>query len=333
MRGNRRPGREAETVSGSIPACAGEPAPDPGTGPQDVVYPRVCGGTELHYATHDGSTGLSPRVRGNPGTAPHPGGALWSIPACAGEPISVSCSSRLPAVYPRVCGGTISAGSPATNAAGLSPRVRGNPVRPHILRSVRRSIPACAGEPIPGCVSVIISTVYPRVCGGTPAGGEHQDVGMGLSPRVRGNRTDNGNPPPSLRSIPACAGEPNPAYAPSAAGAVYPRVCGGTRPSRRSVPPVQGLSPRVRGNRQRRPKRDIALGSIPACAGEPARRGLKIISHRVYPRVCGGTLYCGAGGATLGGLSPRVRGNLSASARSAVCFRSIPACAGEPQPR
>ena len=51
-----------------------------------------------------------------------------------------------------------------------------------------RSIPACAGEPIPcltyaGCV-----TVYPRVCGGTRMSSKGLTHSRGLSPRVRGNQ-------------------------------------------------------------------------------------------------------------------------------------------------
>ena len=173
-------------------------------------------------------------------------------------------------VYPRVCGGTASAGGS--------------------IRYWLRSIPACAGEPrwepdrrrrpqsglsprVRGNRSyhlkhlTILLKVYPRVCGGTsdlkrltsfdqlngsiPAcAGEpwilrrFKDVLPGLSPRVRGNRCSANN----VRSMIK----------------VYPRVCGGTM-----------------------------NGSIPACAGEPpATRltvGLTAVQLRVYPRVCGGT--------------------------------------------
>ena len=52
---------------------------------------------------------------------------------------------------------------------GLSPRVRGNRL-PHLFhRQMRRSIPACAGEPSQDLYERIMETVYPRVCGGTPS--------------------------------------------------------------------------------------------------------------------------------------------------------------------
>ena len=52
------------------------------------------------------SSGLSPRVRGNPdgfGGVEQP---LRSIPACAGEPATSMDVLRQAPVYPRVCGGT-----------------------------------------------------------------------------------------------------------------------------------------------------------------------------------------------------------------------------------
>ena len=71
-------------------------------------------------------------------------------------------------------------------------------------------------------------------------------------------------------------------------------------------------------------------GSIPACAGEPRVAVENPIPFRVYPRVCGGTLYGSVNLSTLIGLSPRVRGNLDFVGDSRDVNGSIPACAGEP---
>ena len=93
---------------------------------------------------------------------------------------------------------------------------------------------------------------------------------IGLSPRVRGNRS--GSAPLSVmtRSIPACAGEPPSPSAAAEASQVYPRVCGGTSGDALDAATVWGLSPRVRGNRCHGGQQGAALRSIPACAGEPA---------------------------------------------------------------
>ena len=92
-----------------------------------MVYPRVCGGTEILDAARSVPAGLSPRVRGNLLDV-----ADWemenrSIPACAGEPLWIRGSASMTKVYPRVCGGTQASLLRGYNRKGLSPRVRGNP--------------------------------------------------------------------------------------------------------------------------------------------------------------------------------------------------------------
>ena len=73
-------------------------------------------------------------------------------------------------------------------------------------------------------------------------------------------------------------------------------------------------------------------GSIPACAGEPPRRGRRAAPGWVYPRVCGGTQLLQLLHVSSSGLSPRVRGNLRRRADLRRERGSIPACAGEPRP-
>ena len=53
----------------------------------------------------------------------------------------------------------------------------------------------------------------------------------------------------------------------------------------------------------------IKARSIPACAGEPYRRGPYGSIGMVYPRVCGGTHWRHDVIGERLGLSPRVRGN------------------------
>ena len=91
-----------------------------------------------------------------------------------------------------------------------------------------------------------------------------------------------------------------------------------------------GLSPRVRGNRLLYQSRNVAIRSIPACAGEPGRRVVVIPGVRVYPRVCGGTWSNPNRESKAGGLSPRVRGNHMNPDSVRNVVGSIPACAGEP---
>ena len=167
VRGNHRSLQSILPDGRSIPACAGEPTigwlrviPTKvyprvcgGTTPgrlcrhRQTVYPRVCGGTWLQVTGADVSEGLSPRVRGNRGRL---ASRLWpggSIPACAGEPPVDAENHPGETVYPRVCGGTIASIGDAGLTDGLSPRVRGNRTKRNYLQAVKRSIPACAGEP------------------------------------------------------------------------------------------------------------------------------------------------------------------------------------------
>ena len=153
---------------------------------------------------------------------------------------------------------------------------------------------------------------------------------QGLSPRVRGNRSQTHTMSAMAGSIPACAGEPFPDTHYVCYGWVYPRVCGGTTTGNARKPRRWGLSPRVRGNRLVWDRLVYLLRSIPACAGEPQICAVAITDPRVYPRVCGGTPLLWALAGAGAGLSPRVRGNRVSDRTTQYRLRSIPACAGEP---
>ena len=167
VRGNRPPTTGAAPASGSIPACAGEPAGGAKAGARTGVYPRVCGGTAVVPVAGDIDDGLSPRVRGNQLPESSPSVASGSIPACAGEPTSAAHRRARGRVYPRVCGGTRFGLAGRGLCHGLSPRVRGNRMGRRIAAMPHRSIPACAGEPNYTTTPVTAKAVYPRVCGGT----------------------------------------------------------------------------------------------------------------------------------------------------------------------
>ena len=158
----------------------------------------------------------------------------------------------------------------------------------------------------------------------------------GLSPRVRGNRAVQVRQVARLGSIPARAGEPAALAGQREGEGVYPRACGGTALSRSDRLLASGLSPRVRGNpppwpdsekvkgsipaRAGEPSGDALArsppgGSIPARAGEPGRKSSRIISWKVYPRACGGTVPLDQRAMAIEGLSPRVRGNHGRSRR------------------
>ena len=153
---------------------------------------------------------------------------------------------------------------------------------------------------------------------------------MGLSPRVRGNRSPAQGSSATPGSIPACTGEPAQEEGRQGQIGVYPRVYGGTYVGNLQVGLDRGLSPRVRGNPHRLPSTVGGHGSIPACTGEPTAWSALSQIHAVYPRVYGGTDFTAGPFPATWGLSPRVRGNRTGRTKSPYRARSIPACTGEP---
>ena len=147
MRGNHSVVVQRRRYGGSIPAYAGEPCAGGAIAPTAGVYPRVCGGTGDLVGKNTTQVGLSPRMRGNRKITPEVPISTGSIPAYAGEPTWSTTAYCMPAVYPRVCGGTNAGDIDSYRVWGLSPRMRGNRCRRRQSPPRQGSIPAYAGEP------------------------------------------------------------------------------------------------------------------------------------------------------------------------------------------
>ena len=134
----------------------------------------------------------------------------------------------------------------------------------------------------------------------------------------------------SLRSIPACTGEPLRMRRGPGCPGVHPRVYGGATIEVVARVVSVGPSPRVRGS----PRRGLLLRkerrSIPACTGEPPARRWRGSHPRVHPRVYGGAGRGAGRSVATWGPSPRVRGSLVLEPAQLRFERSIPACTGEP---
>ena len=330
VRGNHHETPLVVADSGSIPASAGKPRRRVCPAAPARVYPRECGETCRHGAAGLQVVGLSPRVRGNRIGRSQSRNRRGSIPASAGKPRRGRLSQRLHQVYPRECGETGGDQRGVRLLEGLSPRVRGNPGGSVLQAPDPGSIPASAGKPpCPACPQPR-REVYPRECGETPTATLRPDRPGGLSPRVRGNRGSSIAADEMTGSIPASAGKPPCNRRRSTERWVYPRECGETCSRRTDGQHTPGLSPRVRGNRGEDEAADVVSGSIPASAGKPAAHSRRRSESRVYPRECGETivLHCTTG--LMGGLSPRVRGNLPGRPSLRLSVGSIPASAGKP---
>ena len=171
------------------------------------------------------------------------------------------------------------------------------------------------------------------MCGVTGIPDLDLNMDAGLSPRVRGHLLIGLRAADLKRSIPACAGSPSGRADRRPSMWVYPRVCGVTLGRGADSVTGFGLSPRVRGHREPIRRANHCRGSIPACAGSPAREEILSRYDEVYPRVCGVTGIPDLDLNMDAGLSPRVRGHLAIARQEKRLDRSIPACAGSPSPR
>ena len=146
-RGNRPRALWLFALAGSIPAHAGEPCFSGSCAFRMAVYPRPRGGTPRRLPAAVPVAGLSPPTRGNRRGGARPRHAERSIPAHAGEPGRLGCTTAPPPVYPRPRGGTVRLEGEGVGGAGLSPPTRGNHEQNFGIVCRRGSIPAHAGEP------------------------------------------------------------------------------------------------------------------------------------------------------------------------------------------
>ena len=332
-RGSRLAVALVASVAGSIPAWAGEPRRIPCRRRPRSVHPRVGGGAEHRERLVEDADGPSPRGRGSPGLGGQPGEVVGSIPAWAGEPLAAAVAHALSAVHPRVGGGAQAGEYMMRSTRGPSPRGRGSRIRDLVLDLVHRSIPAWAGEPRTFLTSPDTLGVHPRVGGGARAIQTSTTSARGPSPRGRGSRRQDDDPPALRGSIPAWAGEPSCTSATGTTIPVHPRVGGGASDWSALRVRGRGPSPRGRGSRHARARRAHRDGSIPAWAGEPAAAHRAGCRSRVHPRVGGGAHVKITKGGGNKGPSPRGRGSRLRRREGPRLRGSIPAWAGEPRPR
>ena len=153
------------TLTGIIPACAGNTRVRrwPTTRRRD--HPRVCGEHEALLTPQFADQGSSPRVRGTPGSpAPRcPGAGI--IPACAGNTPTPVRNPVRTGDHPRVCGEHEAAQYRVRIIEGSSPRVRGTRDAVVGAEVDRGIIPACAGNTSVSLRRRAQSWDHPRVCG------------------------------------------------------------------------------------------------------------------------------------------------------------------------
>ena len=148
-RGNRMGAILIDVGAGPIPACAGQPAPDPERAGTKGAYPRLRGATGYAGIPHGLDQGLSPLARGNLDDGAKVDIGSRPIPACAGQPYRLFCLLIELKAYPRLRGAT-----PAIAAGTVENK---------------GPIPACAGQPTCLNPNGFKHWAYPRLRGATTA--------------------------------------------------------------------------------------------------------------------------------------------------------------------
>ncbi len=193
--------------------------------------------------------GPSPLTRGSRRAGQRRARNDGSIPAHAGQPKSPTRGAVQTWVHPR------------SRGAAHPPRWR--------ARSRRGSIPAHAGQPVNAALVGGEVMVHPRSRGAARGVPCQYVAARGPSPLTRGSQAEPHAAADSTGSIPAHAGQPEPAPPLSASGRVHPRSRGAAHFPAHGTYVEPGPSPLTRGSHRSRSPPRARGGSIPAHAGQP----------------------------------------------------------------
>ena len=189
-----------------IPAGAGNTVVDEQTGLGRAVYPRWRGEHPLSAVWWQRSRGLSPLARGTPRRSGAIPIIFRFIPAGAGNTLDLFLLRMRSSVYPRWRGEHFPARSTGKQRAGLSPLARGTQDVQSIIHSLKRFIPAGAGNTSNSKTAHRPTTVYPRWRGEHALVPDTFSGCAGLSPLARGTPAITLSPDHYERFIPAGAG-------------------------------------------------------------------------------------------------------------------------------
>ncbi len=330
-RGNRSFVFSNRAGQGPIPARAGQPMTTRRRTTPARAYPRSRGATALPSSRISSMKGLSPLARGNRLETAYDAVPHGPIPARAGQPSGSTTMRSLSGAYPRSRGATTAGINRDYDDQGLSPLARGNPRQPDSTDARSGPIPARAGQPYLSNQRCRQPRAYPRSRGATRSRSWAMAWRTGLSPLARGNRPGSSPGPRSRGPIPARAGQPAD-FAPTHVDTrAYPRSRGATAQLLRQFWALKGLSPLARGNLGVGPLRLVALGPIPARAGQPDSCPSTFVITTAYPRSRGATELARCGDGCSKGLSPLARGNRPTNAQNVPVSGPIPARAGQPR--
>ena len=135
----------------------------------------------------------------------------------------------------------------------------------------------------------------------------------GSSPRMRGKPSRSAPDRPTVRIIPAHAGQTGSPPAMPSSCADHPRACGANALIALTDTGSRGSSPRMRGKRTWSSSPHGCRRIIPAHAGQTRMVTPGARSSRDHPRACGANDGLTLSGVAVPGSSPRMRGKQSDS--------------------
>ena len=197
---------ESESLSGIIPACAGNTRSDRGWTPRGRDHPRMRG----EHETADGNAvlppGSSPHARGTPSPKYGTRFTAGIIPACAGN----TWDSQIPTLtswdHPRMRGEHLGLKPGGIQSEGSSPHARGTHDLGHLPHRPSGIIPACAGNTSSTPSASARARDHPRMRGEHALLLKLSRPYLESSPHARGTRLNHGGRDRTVGIIPACAG-------------------------------------------------------------------------------------------------------------------------------
>ena len=291
-------------------------------------HPRVCGEHVPSFSAVGEEVGSSPRMRGTHLAAVFDAGVRRIIPAYAGNTVVAHGALERPWDHPRVCGEHRAGDDVQRPDRGSSPRMRGTPVCHRLSPFVTGIIPAYAGNTQRRRTPRQHGRDHPRVCGEHTTHADGLIPVKGSSPRMRGTLHVAARCGVLPGIIPAYAGNTWSDTWPAPMPRDHPRVCGEHLHGLQDRHRGRGSSPRMRGTPKIHDAEDMAVGIIPAYAGNTTPRNTVESCNGDHPRVCGEHWWGAAVDVVDEGSSPRMRGTPGRAPSCRPPSRIIPAYAG-----
>ena len=146
---------------------------------------------------------------------------------------------------------------------------------------------------------------------------------------MRGKPRSSTRRSPTLRIIPAHAGQTSDYFSSEIISSDHPRACGANFATRVGSQLQNGSSPRMRGKLEVKEFKSTATRIIPAHAGQTSTLGMTVVRPSDHPRACGANFATLVGSQLQNGSSPRMRGKLEVKEFKSTATRIIPAHAGQ----